>query len=97
MLDTFPYTTCDALLMDVPVITLAGKTCMARQSASLLAHLGLSEPIAGSPEDHVEIALRLAGEVKQLSELRSMLPERMKKATLTKPRRFTRRLEKGYR
>src|SRR5208282_5973921 len=59
VLDTFPYTgcntTCDAIVMGVPVITLAGRSCMARQSASVLAHLGLYDLIAATPEGYVKM------------------------------------------
>ena len=56
-LDTFPYngttTTCEALWMGVPVITLAGTLHAGRVGASLLHQLDLTDWIAHSPEEYV--------------------------------------------
>ncbi|HVX84122.1 MAG TPA: tetratricopeptide repeat protein [Phycisphaerae bacterium] len=64
-LDTFPYhgttTTCDALWMGVPVVTLAGQTHLSRVGVSLLTAAGLEELIARSEEAFVELAVRTAG------------------------------------
>jgi len=53
-LDPFPYpggtTTCDALWMGVPVITLAGQTAVSRGGKSILTNLGLTDMIATSVE-----------------------------------------------
>lgn len=101
MLDPFPYTgcntTCDALWMGVPVVTLAGKLSLARQGASPLAHLGLHDLIAERVEDYVETAVRLGTDLVRLSELRATLRERMRSSTLMNPQRFTRQLEGAYR
>lgn len=65
-LDTFPYsggtTTCEALWMGVPLVTLAGSTMPARMSASILTAAGFAARCAHSPEQFVEIAARLAEE-----------------------------------
>ncbi len=100
-LDSFPYagcnTTCDSLWMGVPVVTLAGQTCMSRMGASPLAHLGLGELVATMPEEYVETAVRLAEDLPRLKELRATLRERMSRSTLMNPERFTRQLEEAYR
>lgn len=101
LLDSFPYsgcnTTCDSLWMGVPVVTLAGQTCMARQGASPLAHLGLHDLIAATVEEYVETSVRLAGDLPRLTQLRATLRERMSQSTLMNPVRFTRQLEDVYR
>jgi predicted O-linked N-acetylglucosamine transferase (SPINDLY family) len=60
-LDTFPYngttTTCEALWMGVPVITLAGNTHVSRVGMSLLSNVGLREFIANTPEEYMLAAL----------------------------------------
>lgn len=101
LLDSFPYagcnTTCDSLWMGVPVVTLAGQTCMARQGASPLAHLGLHDLIAGTVEEYEDAAARLAADLPRLAELRATLRSRMSRSTLMNPARFTRQLEEVYR
>ena len=63
-LDPFPYhgttTTCEALWMGVPVVTLIGSAHMSRVSASLLTAVGRPEWIAATPDDYVNIAVGLA-------------------------------------
>src|SRR6185369_3245105 len=80
-LDTFPYngttTTCEALWMGVPVITLSGDRHSARVGASLLSCIGLHELVTGNWNDYVARAVQLAGEVKQLQLYRSTMRERM--------------------
>ncbi len=59
-LDTSPYhgttTTCDALFMGVPVVTLAGAAHVSRVGVSLLRRAGLDDLVAESPDEYVRIA-----------------------------------------
>ena len=100
-LDPFPYngttTTLDALWMGVPVVTLAGTTHVARVGVSLLNHLGLSEWIANSTQEYVEIAARWARDPRRLAALRRQLRTRMASSPLTDASAFTRHLETAYR
>lgn len=100
-LDAFPYpggtTTCHSLWMGVPVITLAGPTVISRGGASLLSVIGLSDLIARTPEEYVEIAVKLAGDPGRLKTLRTGLRERLAASPLMDAARFTRHLEAAYR
>jgi len=100
-LDTFPYngttTTCEALWMGVPVITLCGDRHAARVGVSLLTRLGLTELIAKTPDDYLQIARRLSQDPHTLSELRHSLRGRMQASTLGDAVAFTRELEDTYR
>ena len=80
-LDPFPFgggiTTCDALWMGVPVLTCPGETFASRHTLSHLSSAGLTETIAGTLEEYVELAVALAGDVPRLASLRAGLRERM--------------------
>ncbi|MBC7802349.1 MAG: tetratricopeptide repeat protein, partial [Candidatus Parcubacteria bacterium] len=60
-LDPFPYhgtaTTCEALWMGVPVVTLAGRTHLSRVGVSVLKRLTLDELIADTREQYVSKAI----------------------------------------
>ncbi|MBD2096641.1 tetratricopeptide repeat protein [Trichocoleus sp. FACHB-591] len=100
-LDSFPYngttTTCEALWMGIPVITLAGKSHAARVGMSLLANLGLTDLIAVSSGEYVALAKRLAEDRDRLRFLRSNLRYLMSRSPLTNGRGFTQTLESLYR
>jgi predicted O-linked N-acetylglucosamine transferase (SPINDLY family) len=100
-LDPFPYnghtTTCEALWMGVPVVTLAGQTHAGRFGVSLLTHAGLPEYITQSQEAYVEIALRLASDLGGLSDMRQSLRTQLQRSALMDAAGFTRSLEAAYR
>lgn len=100
-LDSFPYsggtTTCDALWMGVPVISWGGQMGVARSGVSLLRNIGLPELIADSPEQYVEIAGKLAGNLPRLAELRRTMRGRMRESPLMDAARFARNVEGAYR
>ena len=62
-LDPFPYgggtTTCDALWMGVPVVSLAGQTAVGRGGLSILSNVGLPELVAHDAEQYVRIAVEI--------------------------------------
>ncbi len=100
-LDPFPYgggtTTCDALWMGVPVVSLAGQTAVGRGGLSILSNIGLAELVAEDAEQYVRIAAELAQDLSRLSTLRATLRERMQASPLTDARRFARNVEAAYR
>ncbi|MDU0458555.1 MAG: tetratricopeptide repeat protein [Geobacteraceae bacterium] len=101
-LDTFPFnggaTTCEALWMGVPVVTLSGKTPISRQSTSLLASCGLAELLATtSRADFVNKVCSLAKNIDLLTQLRESLRNRLFVSPLCDGMLFTRNLEQSYR
>ena len=100
-LDTFPYpgggTTCDALYMGVPVVTLAGARHGARFGASILANLGLADACcAHTADEYVEKACALAADVAALAVLRRTLRTRMEASPLMDAARYMLHLEAAY-
>jgi predicted O-linked N-acetylglucosamine transferase (SPINDLY family) len=100
-LDPFPFgggtTSCDALWMGVPLVTLAGRTAVGRAGVSILMNLQLPELIARSQEEYITIAVRLATDVRLLSKLRSSLRQRMQCSPLMDAPRFARDFEAALR
>jgi protein O-GlcNAc transferase len=100
-LDTYPYhgttTTCEAMWMGVPVVSLAGESHVSRVGVSLLTNAGLPELIAESPEEYVRIAAELAGDLPRLEELCGGLRARMMASPLMEAPRFARDMEAAYR
>ena len=100
-LDTFPYngttTTCEALWMGVPVVVLAGSRHAGRVGVSLLEGIGLAELIAQTPEQYIELAVRLADDRNRLGHLRRQLRARMLQSPLCDARAHSRDIEAAYR
>lgn len=100
-LDTFPFTggltTCEALWMGVPVVTLRGDTPISRQSASFLRLVGMGELIAETVVEYVEIARRLAESPLHLADIRESLRSRMASSPLCDGTHFAQDLESVYR
>lgn len=96
-LDTFPYagtaTTCEALWMGVPVVTLAGGHHASRVGLSLLTAVGLGELAAFTGREYVKIASGLAGDEERLRGLRLELRGRMKRSALLDGEGLTGQLE----
>ncbi|HWA45725.1 MAG TPA: tetratricopeptide repeat protein [Hypericibacter adhaerens] len=92
-LDPFPYngttTSCEALWMGVPVLTLAGEAHAGRVGASLLSAVGLEkELVAASPDDYVERAVALMQDRDRLRRHRAELRPRLAASRLTDPAAF---------
>ena len=100
-LDPMPYsggtTTCDALWMGVPVLTLAGARPASRSAASILATLGLDGWSAGDADDYLDLARKWSSQPGTLSAFRKDLRSRMRASPLMDEAGFTRDLEEAYR
>lgn len=100
-LDTFPYngstTTCEALWMGVPVITLSGRCHVGRLAASILHQVGLTNFIAYDQPSYLSLAQSLAGDVELRRSLRAGQRELMQESSLMDQSAFTVRMEDCYR
>lgn len=97
ILDTFPFpggtTTCEAIWMGVPTITIAGDTLLSRQGASLLTAAGLKDWIAADVDQYVSKALRYTENLAGLAALRAGLRQQALDSPLFDAQRFARNLE----
>jgi protein O-GlcNAc transferase len=96
-LDTYPYngatTTCEALWMGVPVITLRGTTHASRMGASILSAAGCPQFISGCEDEFVAHCAALAGDLWTLAKLRQGLREQVRSSALMAHVSFTRNFE----
>jgi predicted O-linked N-acetylglucosamine transferase (SPINDLY family) len=95
-LDPFPYsgglTTCEALWMGVPTVTMPGLSFASRHSASHLGNVGLDDWVAPDLDGYVTLAAAKAADLMALAELRAGLRPRMKASPLCDAARFGRSL-----
>jgi predicted O-linked N-acetylglucosamine transferase (SPINDLY family) len=100
-LDTTPrcgsISTCDALWMGIPVITLEGQTPASRVSSSILASAGLPDLIASDEAQYIQIARSLATHTNRLTDLRSKLRAKLSASRLCDAFAHARDLETAYR
>jgi len=100
ILDTYPYngctTTCQALFMGVPVVSLAGELTASRVGLDMLQTVGLIEWVALKPDDYLPIVLSLSKDFTYLKTLRTALRPRMLSSPLMDGVGFTRAVESLY-
>jgi predicted O-linked N-acetylglucosamine transferase (SPINDLY family) len=99
-LDPFPYngttTTCEALWMGVPVVTLVGARPDARVGLSLLSQMELSDLIANTPDEYIAKSAELAIDMEKLANFRNELRNRLESSSIGKINAFTQKLEAAY-
>lgn len=100
-LDTFPFnggtTVTHGLFMGVPTVTLRGPFMTQCMAASRLSAIGLDDWIADEPDAFVDIAVRKASCIEELTALRAGLRERFEHAPLRQIDGFATSFEKGLR
>jgi predicted O-linked N-acetylglucosamine transferase (SPINDLY family) len=89
-------TTCDALWMGVPVVTLAGDRPASRMSASMLDAIGAPELVTHSPEGYVRTAAALARDPGRLDAIRARQRDRMVRSPLCDTKGLAGALEDAY-
>lgn len=100
-LDPFPYnggtTTCDLLWMGVPLVTLAGDSCVSRLGVSFLSNIGHPEWIAATHDEYVRIAATLAADIHRLNRIRLGLRAEVEASPLMNGAAFAREVEQSMR
>lgn len=100
-LDPFPCnggtTTCDALWMGLPVVTLVGERFLSRASLSVLTAAGWAEFAAADEAAYVACCVRLASDVAALAALRAAIRPRIAASPLMDAQGFARDIEAAYR
>ena len=99
-LDSLPCvggtTTCDALWMGVPVVTMVGDRPFSRSGASLLRNADLTELITRTPNEYVRAAVDLATDRVRLATLRAGLRDRLRASPLLDTAGFARAVEDAF-
>jgi predicted O-linked N-acetylglucosamine transferase (SPINDLY family) len=99
-LDPFPFcgglTTCEALWMGVPVVTLPWRRPVSRQGHAILDAIGLADLSADTPREYVATVRRLAMNIQRRAELRSELRDRMRNSALFDGASLARALESTF-
>ena len=99
-LDTAPYngglTTCEALYMGVPVISLRGRTHGARFGASILTNAGVRELVVENGLNYVRRAVQLAESPSLIEAYHMGLRDNMKRSPLMDIRGYMCELEAAY-
>lgn len=100
-LDPWPYsgglTTCEALYMGAPVITMPGPTFAGRHSTTHLMNAGLQQWVTDSWEEYSEKVIALANDLVELQRWRSTLRQKLRKSPVCDNKRFGAHLSVAFR
>ena len=99
-LDTLPYnahtSASDALSMNLPIVTLKGKTFPSRVAGSLLHSLNLDELITEDIESYIDCAVRLTEDIEYRQDIVKKLKGAKASSPIFKPQLFAKALEQIY-
>ena len=100
-LDTYPYhgttTTCEALWMGVPTVSMVGKRHASRVGLSILSRVGLESFATSTPQEYVAKATSLAKNLEALAKIRASMREQMAASVLCDAKGFAHNVETAYR
>ena len=100
-LDPFPHgggvTALEGLMMGVPIIVLRWPTVTGSTSASIMTALGLTDWIAETREQYVELAAQKASDLQSLAALRQQLRDIFTSSTMGNQVAYARAVEQEYR
>ncbi|MDR2325170.1 MAG: tetratricopeptide repeat protein [Acidovorax sp.] len=99
-LDPFPFgggaTSCDALWMGVPVVTMPGRRSASRLTHCILHSLGCEQWSAVDEDAYVACAVELASHAEHLDEIRQQLRSHMQASPMMRPQTIASRFERLY-
>ena len=99
-LDTFPYnggvTTCEALIMGVPVISMRGDRHGNRMAYSILKNVGVEELAVSNLTEYIQRAIYLANDKDLLQVLHKNLRTMFQNSPLTDAKNYVREVEEIY-
>ncbi len=99
-LDTFPYpgggTTCDALYMGLPVITLVQERHNSRFGYSLLVNCGLEELCTFSEEEYIQKAVELANDWDRVRDYHLTIRRKMEESPVMNDAIYMGEVEAAY-
>ena len=99
-LDTFPYpgggTTCDALYMGLPVITLVQDRHNSRFGYSLLTNVGLGELCTFSEEEYIQKAVELANDWDKVRDYHLTIRRKMEESPVMNDGVYMGEVEEDY-
>ncbi len=100
-LDPFPHnggmSTWESLWMGVPVVAKLGNSVAGRISGAILHAVGLAEWVAGGDDEYVALALRQAGDLQALAQLRREMRARITASAAGNLDTYTQEVEAAYR
>lgn len=100
-LDPLPFggglTSCEALWMGAPIVTLAGDRPAGRQTAAFLDSIGFGDGVARSLPEYVARAAALAADPVRLADMRAGARQRMARSPLCDGALFAPALEAAFR
>ena len=100
-LDTYPYhgttTTCEALWMGVPTVSLVGKRHASRVGLSILSRVSLESFATSTPQEYVAKATSLAKNLEILAKIRASMRRQMAASVLCDAKGFALNVEAAYR
>lgn len=100
-LDTMPYnggiTTCEALYMGVPVISLRGRSHGARFGASILRNAGVEELLVENDINYVRRTVQIARSPELIGAYHSGLRANVRQSPLMDKKQYMQELEAAYR
>lgn len=99
-LDTYPYTgggtTCDALYMGVPVISLYGNRRSSRFGYSILNNIGLGELAVNTADDYIDRTVALANDLETLDILHRNIRSMLVKSPVMNSQKYIQEIQDYY-